>query len=350
VVRCVHDTAVANGHSNSEFDEARMKKLSVTVATWDYDRVRPIIDGRTSIEGCDVKYLVLPPEECFYRAYVLREFEVSEIGFGPYLIAFALRQSPYTALPIFLSRMFRHSAIYVRTDRGIRAPTDLRGKVVGVVEYQMSAAMWCRGMFADDHGVQPTEISWRQGGINTPGRKEKFPLNLPSGFPLEQIPVGLTLNSLLADGRLDAVISPEPPSCYGDGRTPVARLFEDFERVERDYFRRTKLFPIMHALGIRSDIHEDHPWLAGKLYQAFAQAKRQSEKELFELRALKIGLPWIVSHARDTADVMGQDFWPYGIQANRHTLEVMTRYSFDQGLAVRKLDVDELFAPATRST
>jgi 4,5-dihydroxyphthalate decarboxylase len=327
-----------------------MKKLTITIATWDYDRVRPIIDGRVPIEGCEVNYLVLPPEECFYRAYVLHEFEVSEIGFGPYLIAFALKQSPYVALPVFLSRMFRHSAIYIRTDRGIRTPADLKGKVIGVVEYQMSAAMWCRGMFADDYGVRPADISWRQGGINVPGRKEKFPLNLPPAFPLEPIPEGLTLNTMLADGRLDAVLSAEPPSCYGDGQTPVARLFEDFETVEREYFRRTRIFPIMHALGVRSDVHEKYPWLASRLYEAFVEAKRQSNKDFFELRALKIGLPWVASHARQTSDLMGEDFWPYGIEANRHTLEVMTRYSFDQGLAARKLDVEELFASDTRST
>jgi 4,5-dihydroxyphthalate decarboxylase len=321
-----------------------MKKPSITIATWDYDRVRPIIDGRVPIEGCEVKYLVLPPEECFRRAYVLHEFDVSEIGFSPYLIAHALKQSPYVALPVFLSRSFRHSAIYIRTDRGISSPVELRGKTVGVVEYQMSAVMWCRGMLADDFGVQSADMIWRQGGVNVPGRKEKFPLNLPPDFPLAPIPAGLTLSAMLAGGRLDAVISAEPPSCYGDGHTTVARLFEDFEAMEREYFRRTKVFPIMHALGIRNDVYARYPWLAANLYQAFVEAKRLSELEFFESRALKIGLPWIGCHARQTKELMGQDFWPYGIDANRHTLEVMTRYSFDQGLAPRKLAVEELFA------
>jgi 4,5-dihydroxyphthalate decarboxylase len=322
-----------------------MKKLAVTLATWDYDRVRPIIDGRIQVEGCEVKYIVLPPEECFRRAYLLHEFEISEIGFGPYLIAHALKQSPYVALPVFLSRMFRHSAIYVRTDRGIRSPQDLNGKVIGVVEYQMSAAMWCRGMLADDYGVLPEEIIWRQGGVNVPGRKEKFPLHLPAHFPLEPIPEGMTLSIMLADGELDAVISAEPPACYGDGCTPVARLFEDFELIEREYFQRTRIYPIMHALGVRNDIHQSQPWLAANIYRAFLEAKQLSMIDLFELRALKIGLPWIVSHASQTRDLMGEDFWPYGIDANRHTLEVMTRYSYEQGLAPRKLSLDELFAP-----
>jgi 4,5-dihydroxyphthalate decarboxylase len=323
-----------------------MKKLSITVATWDYDRVRPLIDGRVRIAGCEAKHIVLPPEECFYRAYVLREFDVSEIGFGPYLIAYALQQNPYVALPVFLSRMFRHSAIYIRTDRDIRKPADLNGKTIGVVEYQMSAAMWCRGMLADDYGVDASRIRWRQGGVNVPGRKEKFPLNLPPDFPLEPIPEGLTLSAMLADGMLDVVISPEPPSCY-DGRAPIARLFEDYSTVERDYFRRTKVFPIMHALGIRRDIHERHPWLAAAVYDAFVEAKRLAYDDLSELRALKIGLPWLTSHAHEARTLMGEDFWPYGIEANRHTLEVMTRYSFEQGLAVRKLDIEPLFASLT---
>jgi 4,5-dihydroxyphthalate decarboxylase len=321
-----------------------MSRLPITIASWDYDRVRAIIDGRVRVDGCDVDYRVLRPEECFHRAYVGREFEVSEIGFSPYLIARSRNQSPYSALPIFLSRMFRHSAVYVRTDRGIRAPADLAGKNVGVVEYQMSAVMWVRGMLADDFGVRPADIRWRQGGLDVPGRKEKFPLNLPDGFPLQPIPEGRTLSAMIAEGELDAVITPRAPLCYGDGRTPVRRLFEEFEAVERDYFKRTRVFPIMHALGIRQDVHERHPWLAASLCKAFTEAKRLAEADLFELDALKVGLPWIASHARDTVDLMGRDFWPYGIERNRHTLDVMTRYSFDQGLAVRKLSVDELFA------
>jgi len=321
-----------------------MPKLPITIASWDYDRVRPIIDGRVPIEGCDVNYLILPNEECFHRAYIDREFEVSEIGFSPYLIAHSRKQSPYIALPVFLSRMFRHSAIYIRTDRGIRGPADLKGKTIGVIEYQMTAAMWPRGMLADDYGVQPADVNWRQGGINVPGRKEKFPLNLPPGFPLEPIPAGMTLSAMLAEGRLDAVFSPQAPNCYGDGRTPVTRLFEDFETAERDYFRRTRIFPIMHALGVRNDIHERHPWLAASLYNAYVEAKRLAIADLFEFAALKVSLPWITSHARQTADLMGEDFWAYGVDANRHTLELMTRYSFEQGLAVRKLGVDELFA------
>jgi 4,5-dihydroxyphthalate decarboxylase len=321
--------------------------LRLSIATWDYDRVRPIIDGRVRVEGCEVDYLVLPPEECFHRAYFNGEFEVSEIGFSPYLIAASRGISPYLALPVFLSRMFRHSAIYVRADRGIERPQDLRGRRVGVPEYQMSAAMWARGMLQEDHGVRPEEMRWHQGGLESPGRKDKFPLNLPEGFPLQKLGAGETLSGLLREGRLDAVFSARPPSCYRDGATPVKRLFEDYESVEKDYYRRTGIFPIMHALGVRRDVHERHPWVAASLYKAFEQANRLAQQDLFEVTALKIGLAWIASHAEATRAVLGEDLWPYGVEANRAALETMTRYSCEQGLAVRKLAVEELFAPST---
>ena len=324
-----------------------MSRLALTVATWDYDRVRPLIDGRVDVEGCALNYLVLSPEELFHRAYFNREFDVAEIGFSPYLIAHSRGTAPYVALPVFLSRMFRHSAIYIRTDRGIERPADLRGKRIGVPEYQMSAVMWCRGLLQDDFGVRPDEIRWLQGGLEQPGRKDKFPLNLPPGFPLESLPDDQSLTGCLRDGSLDAVISARAPSCHGDGRTPVRRLFETFADVERDYFARTGIFPIMHALGIRRDVHDAHPWLAASLYKAFSAAKALSQRDLFEVTALKIGLPWIVQEAQATRALMGEDFWPYGVEANRVTLEAMTRYSFEQGLAVRQLAPDELFAPTT---
>src|SRR5689334_8089439 len=198
-----------------------MSRLSITIATWDYDRVRAIVDGRVQVEGCDINYLTLAPEECFHRAYFHGEFEVAEIGFSPYLIARSRDQAPYVAVPVFLSRMFRHSAIYVRSDRDIRSPADLKGRTVGVPEYQMSAVMWARGMMADDFGVHAADIQWRQGGLEQPGRTDKFPLNLPPGFPLERIGPNESLAQLLREGRIDALISARAPSCYRDGVTPV---------------------------------------------------------------------------------------------------------------------------------
>jgi 4,5-dihydroxyphthalate decarboxylase len=324
-----------------------MSKPSLTIATWDYDRVRAIADGRVTVEGCDVNFIALAPEECFHRAYFHQEFEVAEIGFSPFLIAVSRGTPPYAALPVFLSRMFRHSAIYIRTDRGITKPEDLRGKKIGVPEYQMSAAMWPRGMIAEDHGVRPDEMLWVQGGLENWGRKDKFPLNLPEGFPLSAAPEGKSLSALLAAGELDAVFSARAPSCYRKPGVPVARLFEDYASAERAYYKKSGVFPIMHALGVRNDVLEKHPWVAMSVYKAFSEAKRLADEEFFEVTALKVGLPWIGSEAQATRDLMGHDFWPYGVEPNRKTLETMTRYSYEQGLAVRKLSVEELFVPGT---
>lgn len=326
-----------------------MSRLPITVATWDYDRVRPIIDGRVAIEGCDVNYLTMPVEECFERAYFHGEFEVAEIGFSPFLIALSRGPTPYVAVPVFLSRMFRHSAVYIRTDRGIDGPADLRGKTIGVPEYQMSAVMWFRGYLKDEFAIGTADMNWVQAGLEIPGRRDKFPLSLPTGFPLVSRN-DASLSKLLADGEIDAVMSARAPSCFTAGHPKVRRLFPDFRSVERDYFRKTGIFPIMHALGIRRDIYEKNRWLAASLFKAFLQAKRLADADLAEVTALKIGLPWVVAEYEATVAAMGEDFWSYGLNAgNRKTLEAMARYSHEQGLAVRLVGVDEMFAEGNLS-
>jgi 4,5-dihydroxyphthalate decarboxylase len=324
-----------------------MSRLSLTVATWDYDRIRALTDGRVSFEGCDVNYLTIPVEECFERAYFHGEFEVAEIGFSPYLIALSRGVAPYVAVPVFLSRMFRHSAVYIRRDRGIAGPADLRGKRVGVPEYQMSAVMWFRGCLQDEFGIAAKDIQWVQGGLEVPGRRDKFPLNLPAGFPLTTVQ-DKSLSHMLADGELDAVMSARRPSCFMSGHPQVQRLFPDYRKAEQEYYRRTRIFPIMHAVGIRRDVLEKHPWLAASVFKAFAMAKALADAEFSETAALKIGLPWVTAEFEDTTSVMGEDFWSYGLDDNnRRTLEAMARYSYEQGLATRVVTVDEMFAQAS---
>ena len=323
-----------------------MARLPITIASWDYDRVRPLMDGRVAIEGCEVNYLAMPVEECFHRAYFHGEFDVAEIGLSPFLIALSRGSAPYVAIPAFVSRTFRHSAIYVRSDRGIQTASDLRGKRIGVPEYQQSAALWVRGFLLDDFGIRHTDIHWVQGGLEQFGRKDKFPLNLPPGFALESSS-GESLSALLANGEIDAVISARAPSCFGLQGAKVKRLFPDYRAVEQDYFRRTGLFPLMHAIGVRQDMAQKHPWLAASVYKAFAAAKRIADADLKEVTALKIGLPWVTAELEATQQVMGEDFWSYGVAANRPALEAMTRYSYEQGLAVRKLTIEEIFAAET---
>lgn len=324
-----------------------MARVPLTIATWDYDRVRALIDGRVTIEGCEINYLPMPVEECFHRAYRHGEFEVTEIGMSPFLIALSRGMADYEAVPVFLSRMFRHSAIYINADAGIARPEDLRGKRVGVPEYQMSAALWARGFLKDDYGVEADEMDWVQGGLESFGRRDKFPLNLPEGFPLTSLSNGQTLAAMLETGEIDALFSARAPSTFDNGKGRVKRLFPDFRDKEMDYFRRTGIFPIMHALGIRKDMVECYPWLPASVCKAFRQAKAIADADLNEVTALKIGLPWVTYEWEATRAVMGDDFWPYGIEPNRKTIEAMARYSYEQGLAVKQLSVEEIFATST---
>jgi 4,5-dihydroxyphthalate decarboxylase len=329
-----------------------MAKLEITMATWDYDRVRPIMDGRVKVEGCELNFIKVSPEECFHRAWYHQDFDVTEIGLSGYIIGTSRGaglggSSPYVAIPVFLSRSFRCSGIYIRTDRGIERPEDLKGKRVGVPEYQITAAVWSRGFLSDEYGVKAEDMFWMQGGMDNPGRKDKWPNNLPAGFPLQHLKQDQTINELLAKGELDAFIGPRTPRCYRDAKTPLRRMFEDFESVEKDYYRRTKIFPIMHPVGVRRELYEKHPWIALNLYQAFSEAKRISQADLFETAALKIGLPWVVSSALSAQEVMGPDIFPYGVEASRPTLEAAIRYSMEQYMAVRPVTIEEMFPSNT---
>jgi len=321
--------------------------LPVTIATWDYDRVRAVIDGRVPVQGCEVNYLTMQVEEIFHRAHLSGEFEVAEIALAPYIMGLPTNTGPdYVALPIFLSRLFRHSAIYIRTDRGIDTPRDLKGKRVGVPAFQMTAALWARGFLKDLYGVDYADMHWRQGGLEIPGRREMTPLKLPQDFPLEVIAPGKTLSAMLANGELDALVSARAPSCFDAKHPHVRRLFPDYATAERDYYRQTGVFPIMHVLGVRKDVHAAQPWLGRELLKAFTAAKDIAIAEFAELAALKLTLPWIGAESAATRALMGEDFWPYGVQANRKTLELMCRYVHEQHLSPRLVAVEELFPPS----
>ena len=275
-----------------------MSRLPLTIATWDYDRVRALIDGRVRVEGCEVNYLTMPVEKVFERAFFHGEFDVAEIGFSPYLIALSRGPTPYVAIPVFLSRMFRHSAVYIRTDRGIEGPADLRGKRIGVPEYQMSAVLWFRGYLQDEFAIGAGDINWVQAGLETPGRRDKFPLNLPGGFPLVSLQ-NETLSRMLAEGRLDAVISARRPSCFVGGHANVRRLFPDYRAAERDYYRKTGLFPIMHAVGIQRELARSASLAGRPAYSRRSyEAKRLADADFAETTALKIGLPWVTAESK----------------------------------------------------
>lgn len=324
-----------------------MAKLQLTVATWDYDRVRPIMDGRVPIEGCDINFVPVGPEECFHRAWKDQDFDITELGICGHMGGLDQGRSPYTALPIHISRMFRHSGIFIRTDRGIYAPADLRGKRIGIPEWPMAAGLWIRGMLQDDHGVQPSDVTWVQGGQRNAGRDDKYETFLPEGFPLERAPEGRTLDGMLAEGELDGVMTARTPAPFLETPGLVTRLFEDFATEERDYYGRTGIYPIMHFVGIRNELYERHPWLAQSVVKAFDEAKRIAEADLVESAALKIGLPWLLSEVRSSQVALGGELWPYGVDSSRTTLDAMVRYAHEQGVTRRLLAVEELFAPST---
>jgi 4,5-dihydroxyphthalate decarboxylase len=321
--------------------------IRLSLACGDYDRTRAVLDGRVGIEGCDVTAIALDPEEAFHRAFKGAEFDVTELSMSSHMMATSRGAANYVGVPAFVSRVFRHSAIYVRTDRGIKSPADLRGKRVGAPEYQMTAVMWVRGILADEYGVQPEDIHWRTGGQEQPGRTERSPLSLPPAIDLQRIPADRTLVALFEEGELDALITARVPSSYAHRKPHIDRLFPDFRTVEADYYRKTGLFPIMHLIGVRKSLVEQHPWLPVSVFKAFETARRMTLAEIDQISALRVTVPWIVADVAEARALMGDDYWSYGIPANRKALEAMIRYSVDQHLAARPIELEELFAPTT---
>lgn len=327
-----------------------MARLRITIACAKYDRIRPIAEGRVEVEGCEVVFVPLGPEEVFFRAFRYAEFDVSELSLNSSLMAATRGAAAYVPIPVYPSRAFRHSMIYVRTDRGIERPEDLKGKVIGVPEYQQTANVWMRGALDDDYGVRPEDLIWRTGGQEDPGRDERTPLDPPAGVDLAPIPSDKTLSGLFADGALDAYMSARAPSAFLRGSPTIRRLFADTRATERDYFARTGFFPIMHVIGIKQELAAAHPWLAMSLYRAFEEAKTLAIKDLEGTGTLAVSLPWATAELAETYALMGRDFWPYGIARNRANLEAVTRYSHRQGLALAPLTPEDLFEPSTLET
>lgn len=325
------------------------RTVPLTIACGNYDRTRPLFDRRVRIEGCDPIFLPLEPEEIFFRAFVHEEFDVAELSLSSYTMRRATGDCPYVGIPAFLSRAFRHSAIYVRTDRGIERPEDLRGRLVGVPEYQMSAAVWVRGLLQDEYNVSPRDLRWISGGLETPGRVDKVRFTPPQGLSLQPAPEGATLSGMLETGHIDALVAPRPPSCFTRGASGVGRLFASFGVDEEDYYRRTTIFPIMHLVGVKTDLAARHPWLPASLYKAFAAAKDIAVSALGDPNALTSSLPFQIWNAEQARTVMGNDFWSYGLEENTRALEVFLRYHFEQGLSPRRLTPAELFSPSTAS-
>lgn len=320
---------------------------NITIACWGYDRTKPVEDGRVKVEGCNVTFIDLEPEEMFHRALHFEEFDATELSFSNYLTLTARGTCPYVAIPVFPGRRFRHNGIYINKKSGIREPKDLKGRIVGSPEYQVTASVWIRGILEDEYGVRPSDVRWRAGGLWEPNRTEKVTFAAPKGVELERIKADETLSEMLEKGEIDALIGPRAPSGFYNGHPDIVRLFPDYIAREKDYFKRTGLFPIMHLLTVHKRKVAELPWLPASLFKAFEQAKNMAIERLLEENEPMATYPWIDGVVAEAQDIMGKDFWPYGLEENRKAIETFIRYHYDQGLAQRKLTIEELFVPST---
>jgi 4,5-dihydroxyphthalate decarboxylase len=332
-----------------------MAPLPLTLACGPYDRTRALADGRVPVEGADLRYIALDPEEIFFRMLGHGEFDASELSLSSYLLTHLAggpmggpisdTASPLIAIPVFPSRSFRHSGVYVRDESGVTKPEDLAGRTVGVAEYQLTANVWIRGILQEYHGVPARSVRYRTGGLNEPGRQEKIPLDLPPDIDVRPIPPGETLAALLARGEIDAIYSPRAPIAPEGAR--LRRLFADPRQAEQDYYRASGVFPVMHVVVLRRRLYESNRWLAQSLMKSFEKAKSLAYADLQRTAALAVTLPWVREEYQATVELLGPDYWSYGLAPNRHVLETFIRYAGQQGMITRPPDPAELFAPET---
>jgi len=323
-----------------------MARLNLSVAVRDYDRTRALTDGTVPIDGVDPVFMGLDPEEIFFRAFRHAEFDICELSLSSSTVKTAQGDFAYVGVPAFVSRAFRHTSIYVRTDR-VKQPADLKGRKVGVSEYQLTANVWARALLEDQYGVKPSDIQWIRGGLEQAGRVEKIAITLPPDIKLDPAPEGRTLNAMLEAGEIDAFIGPRTPSCFEQGKPNIGWLFPDPMAAAKDYFGKTGNFPIMHMIGVRRSLVTQHPWLPAAVLKAFTRAKSICLALLEETSASKVTLPFMEEQVKAARDLMGTDFWPYGIPANRKTLEYFLAQHHKQGLSSRPVEVEELFHPTT---
>jgi 4,5-dihydroxyphthalate decarboxylase len=325
-----------------------MNKIQVTLACEQYDRTDALREGRIQPEGIDLVYLPLSPQETFWRMLRHLDFDAAEMSLAAWSVAKSRGEDRIIAIPVFTSREFRHSAMYINVKSGVHKPQDLRGKKIGVPEYMLTAVVWARGILHSEYGVAPNEIFWMIGGQEEPGREERIALKKPPNVSIESIPPGQTLSAMLDQGDLDAVITPLLPSVYARRSPQVRRLFPDFREVEREYYQRTRIFPIMHTVCMKTSLYKSHPWIAQSLYKAFRKSRDEAVAKLYDTNALRISLPWVVAEAEESERLFpGGDFWPYGIEPNRKTIQTLLDYLKQQSLLEREIAIEELFAANT---
>jgi 4,5-dihydroxyphthalate decarboxylase len=323
--------------------------LPLTLASSHYDHVTDLANGRVPVEGVELTFLTLQIEEIFFRQFNYGDFDASEVSMGKYCSLVSQGNSPLVAIPVFPSRVARHSSIYIRRDGSVKQPSDLKGKRVGIPEWAQTASVYSRGFLQHQFGVDLTSIKWVQAGVDQPGRIEKVKLNLPKGINYTSAP-DKSLSGMLVSGEIDAVLSAHPPSCYEPGQPNVMRMFEDYLDVEMKYVKDTGIYPIMHTIALKREIVERNPWLAANLFKAFDEARRRSVERALNCTSSTLPLPWCYEFARRMQDVVGKDLMPYGLDANRVTLDAFLQYAFEQGVCHRRVRPEELFPASVQKS
>lgn len=326
------------------------RPLHLTLACGWYDRTSALFDGSVAPDGIELQCIAMRPGELFARMARSRDFQVAEMSFSTYSSLRARGDDGLIAIPVFPSRVFRHSYIFVNTAAGIESPSDLTGRRVGTMQYQLTSNLWLRGILEDDFGVAPTAFTWCFGGQDEPGGGERAPISIPAGIEVEHISANETLSNLLVSGGIDALLAPHVPDCFRRRNPAVARLFPNYRAVEAEYHRRTGFFPIMHVVVIRKDVYEPNPWIAERLFDAFCRAKHVAFDRLRFTGTLAAMVPWLISDLEDTEAVFGhRHYWPYGVDANRRELDTMLGWAHRHGITSARLAVEDLFAAETLS-
>jgi 4,5-dihydroxyphthalate decarboxylase len=318
-----------------------MADLQLTLACGPYDRTQALRDGTVRPDGIELTYVAAQPAEIFWRMLQYREFEVSEMSMSNYISVVGAGDSPFIAIPAFLSRVFRHGYIFINANAGIEKPSDLIGKRAGVPEYSQTAAVFARAVLEHEYGVKPSQIEWMQG------RADRMRLDLPPDVRITAAPAGSELSDMLECGEIDFLVTGNNPMCFRRGAPTVRRLFPNYRELERDYYKRTGIYPIMHTVVIRRDIYQRHPWVALSLYGAFCAAKDRCYRLLLETGSPKASFGWLQAIIEEEQAVFGQDWYPYGVERNRRSLEALLQFNYEQGLTPRLIGIDELFAPST---
>jgi len=316
-----------------------MNNLSLTAAFGEYDRTGMLQKGSVRPEGIDLRIITMKPIEIFHRMSRFPEFDVSEMSMGTHCHLLGAGDSPFIGMPAFPSRVFRHSMVYVNADAGIEKPEDLNAKRIAIHEWGMTAVVWIMGIMGEEYGLAPASVDW------VAAIRPRVPIQMPANTKIRYLQAGQNISDLLESGEVDAAFLHQVPPCFSKGSPRVKRMFSDYKTAEVEYYRRTGIHPIMHCIILRKDIYRQYPWALQSLYKAFCEARQKVADALSDNGALFAMIPFLPSVMEETYKIFGKNFWPYGIEANRKTLEKLVRYAHQQGLTPRILEVDELFAP-----